>query len=301
MDKNSIEPENTRLTKTVEGSAPILHILQASAETSSATTELPGGDHGLTVRVAPGDHAAELFKVCASLQEAAKYTSNDTQVKILSEYVESFTTGSIDAYRKSQKTWATDLSPRVESIFGFVEPDIRETCGLEDEASIPDFIYYVYLTIGTKGIDALASFNAEDQSWGDQHARGSFAILRHLLEDGGCTIAVDHSEGNLHVRVDCSKILSHGKPSLGRLLLRLHVWRCAADSEACREFYGRLSAVDGPFEAWRQAAIAAWSNESSSLVQLEPGSKIVQPNTILEGDGRVVLKLYDASDEDIIQ
>ncbi len=121
------------------------------------------------------------------------------------------------------------------------------------------------------------------------------------MEDGGGTISVNHSEGTLHVRVDRSKILSHGKPSLGRLLLRLHIWRCTADIEACREFYEPLSTVDGLFEAWRQAAVAAWSNESSSLVQPEPGSKIVQSNTIVEGEGRVVLKLYDASDEGIIQ
>ncbi|KAK4139246.1 peptidase M49, dipeptidyl-peptidase III, partial [Dichotomopilus funicola] len=98
-----------------------------------------------------------------------------------------------------------------------------------------------------------------------------------------------------------SKILSHGKPSLGRLLLRLHVWRCTADIKMCKELYETLSVVDGQFEAWRQAAVAAWSNESSSLAQSEPGSKIVQPNTILERDGQVVLKLYEASDEGIIQ
>ncbi|ATY58656.1 dipeptidyl peptidase III [Cordyceps militaris] len=513
MEKNEIEPENTRLSKRVEGGSPVFHILRASAQMSAVSTELPRGDHALTVRVAPGDHAAELSRVCAALQEAAKYASNRTQVKALNEYIESFTTGSTEAYRRSQKTWVTDLSPRVESIFGFVEPyrdphgvraewegivsisdpdetrklaglvndsakvisllpwasmendgkgpfeaslfqapdftivhalaccasvvwdgvnlpnysDIRETCGLknilfwnrmgirveslppsrhvhpseaeplkshsqvinfvttsihelighgsgkllsetapnvynfdkdhpptnpltgqaveswyklgqtwtgvfgklattveecranlisyyladeeqvlrlfglEDEISIPDFIYYVYLTIGTKGIDALASFNAEDQSWGDQHARGAFAILRHLLEDSDGTITVDYSEGNLHVRVDRSKILSHGKPSLGRLLLRLHIWRCTADIKTCREFYEPLSAVDGLFEAWRQVAVTAWSSESSSLVQSEPGSKIVQPNTIIEEDGQVVLKLYEARDEGIIQ
>ncbi|KAK3987106.1 dipeptidyl peptidase [Cladorrhinum sp. PSN332] len=500
MEKNSIEAENTRLSKRIEGDAPVFHILRASAETSPVTTEFPGGDHGLIVCVAPRDHAAELSRVCAALQKAAKDASNGTQVKVLNEYIESFTTGSTEAHRRSQKTWVTDLPPSIESIFGFVEPyrdpygvraewegivsisdpdetrklaglvndsakaslfqapdftivhgesilslgealmffgrqltwaalqysDIRETCGLknilfwnrmairveshppcrhvhpseaeplkshsqmvnfvttsihelighvsgkllsetassvynfdkdhpptnpltgraieswynlgqtwagvfgklattveecranlisyyladekevlrlfglEDEASITDFSYYVYLTIATKGIDALASFNSEDQSWGDQHARRAFAILRHLLEDGGGTITVDHPEGTLHVRVDRSKIISHGKPSLGRLLLRLHVWRCTADVKSCRELYEPLSTVDGPFETWRQTAIAAWSNESSSLVQSEPGSKIVQPNTIIEGSGRVVLKLHDAGDEGTI-
>ena len=84
-----------------------------------------------------------------------------------------------------------------------------------------------------------------------------------------------YNVGTLHVRVDRSKILSHGKPSLGRLLLRSHVWGCTADIKACGEFYEPLSAVDDPFEAWMQAAVAAWSDESSSLVQSESESKIV--------------------------
>ncbi len=122
MEKNSIEPENTRLRKSVDEGAPVFHILQASVENSSAPTELDGGDPGLiTVRVVPGDHAAELSRVCAALGEAAKYASNDTQVTVLNEYIQSFTTGSTEAYRRSQKAWVTDLSPSVESVFGFVE------------------------------------------------------------------------------------------------------------------------------------------------------------------------------------
>ncbi|KAK3348915.1 peptidase family M49-domain-containing protein [Lasiosphaeria hispida] len=113
--------------------------------------------------------------------------------------------------------------------------EVLRLFGLEDENAIADFIYY--LTIGVTGIDALASFIAEDQSWGDQHARGAFVILRHLLLDGG-VITVDHSPGTgtLQVYVDRSKILSHRKPSLGRLLLRLHMWRCIVDIRSCIEF-----------------------------------------------------------------
>ncbi len=132
MEKNSIEPENTRLSKRIEGGAPVFHILQVSAETSSAPTGLAGGDHGLIVRVASGDHAAELSRVCAALREATKYASNETQVKVLNEYIESFTIGSTEAYRRSQRTWVTDLSPRVESIFGFVEP-YRDPYGVRAE------------------------------------------------------------------------------------------------------------------------------------------------------------------------
>ncbi|KAK1826080.1 dipeptidyl peptidase III [Podospora conica] len=517
MERHSIAPENTRLRKTVEGAhVAVFNILQASAQRSSVITELPSHDHPLTVRISTGDHAAELSKVCAALQDAANYAPNETQSMVLHGYVDSFRTGSTEAYRRAQKTWVSDLSPRVETIFGFVEPyrdpygvraewesivcisdpdetqklarlvgastnvigllpwavpgenngkgpfeaslfqapgldivhalaccgsvvwdginlpnysDIRETCGLknillwnrmairaesdppsrhvhpseaeplkahgglincittalhelighgsgklltetasniynfdrdhlptnpltgnpvqswyklgqtwtsvfgklattveecratlisyyladekevlhlfglEDEEEIAEFIYYVYLTIAVKGIDALTNFNPEDQSWGDQHARGSFAILRHLLQDGNDVITVNHSPstGTLQIHVDRSKILSHGKPSLGRLLLRLHVWRCTADINSCTEFYNPLTAVDGRFEAWREAAMAAWSSKGSSLVQSEPGGKIIQLNTFVTDYGRVELKVYDTTNEGIIE
>ncbi|KAK4220726.1 peptidase family M49-domain-containing protein [Podospora fimiseda] len=132
MERNLIEPENTRLRKRVEDGNAVFDVLRASAEISLTPTELPTADDGVTVRLVCGDHAVELAKICAALHEATKYASNDTQVKILAEYIESFTTGSTEAYRRSQKTWVTDQSPRIESIFGFVEP-YRDPYGVRAE------------------------------------------------------------------------------------------------------------------------------------------------------------------------
>lgn len=106
-------------------------------------------------------------------------------------------------------------------------------------------------------------------------------------------MAVEHDPAakSVHVRVDRSKMTSHGKPSLGRMLCCIHVWRCIADVKSCREFYERLSVVDGECEAWRQIVAS----------KPELGWKFVQPNTVLKEDGEVELRVYEESNEGIIQ
>jgi dipeptidyl-peptidase-3 len=95
----------------------------------------------------------------------------------------------------------------------------------------------------------------------------------------------------LCVRVDRSEAVSHGKPSIGRMLCKIHIWHCTADVDACRTFYEALSAAEGEFEIWRQIVA---SNP-------EPMWKFVQPNTFLNEDGSVELREYEASNVGIIQ
>lgn len=105
------------------------------------------------------------------------------------------------------------------------------------------------------------------------------------------TVEHDQAAKTIHVRVDRSKITSHGKPSIGRMLYRLHVWWCIANVQSCREFYEPLSVVDGEYEAWRQIVAS----------KPEPGWKFVQANTVLKEDGKVELRVYEESNEGIIQ
>src|SRR4051812_3405004 len=56
----------------------------------------------------------------------------------------------------------------------------------------------------------------------------------------------------LFVRVDRSQLMSHGTPSMGRVLYKIHKWHSTADVDACWLLYGILSAVDGAFETWRK-------------------------------------------------
>lgn len=113
-----------------------------------------------------------------------------------------------------------------------------------------------------------------------------------ILDGGGVlTVECDPSENVVYVRVDRSKITSHGKPSLGRMLHRIHVWRCIADVDSCKAFYEPLSAVDGEYETWRRIVAS----------KPEPIWKFVQPNTVLNERGEVELKVYGESNEGIIQ
>lgn len=103
-------------------------------------------------------------------------------------------------------------------------------------------------------------------------------------------VEFDPADQRLTVRVDRSRIVSDGKPALGKMLLNLHMFRCTADVKACREYYEDLSSVDGVYLQWREVVIA----------QSPPKWTFVHANTFLK-EGEVVLKEYPASKEGILQ
>lgn len=107
------------------------------------------------------------------------------------------------------------------------------------------------------------------------------------------TVSHDKSAQSLRVRVDLSKIASHGKPALGRMLLRLHMYRCTADAAGCRAYYEELSRVGGECLEWRRAVLA---NKPPPLV-------FVQANTFLDSyhGEAVVLREYEPSVEGVIE
>ncbi|KAF2850392.1 peptidase M49, dipeptidyl-peptidase III [Plenodomus tracheiphilus IPT5] len=488
-----IEPENTRVRKIIDGSKPIFEVLQASIEAGAPKILTSGKYKEGDIRLVQGDHAEELAIICFHLRQAQSYVANETQNQMLARYIKSFETGSLDAYRESQRFWVTDVTPNVESILGFVESytdpygvraqwegavclaDVNETKKMEDFMSksadfaqllpwatsenggkgpfekeilsIPQFtilhvlacccggvweasnlpnyndirdtlgsknlllanrmnanrnlpyrknlhvirfvatvihellghgtgkllsetepgkynfdntkppispltgepvtswylpgqtwtsvfediatsveecrailmsaylidnkdllevfgyndhseltgselIYLSYAHLGVEGIRSLEQYNAEEKVWNQAHSQGYFGIFKQLLlhGDGLFEVKFDPSASTLTVHVDRSKILSHGKPALGDFMNKLHVWRCIANVQPCREFYEALTAVDGVYEEWRQ------------LVCTKPESrmKFVQANTFLR-EGVVEVKEYAESNEGIIQ
>ena len=104
----------------------------ASAETTTMSNHLDGDGPEATVRVERGDHAAEMSRICSALIEAVKYAASAKQAALLFDYIKSFSTRSLEAYRKLQKTWVTDISPRVDNILGFVEP-YRDPYGVKGD------------------------------------------------------------------------------------------------------------------------------------------------------------------------
>lgn len=141
LEAECIHPENTRIRKCMSGNnnAVTYDVLQASVAVDTqpprklrTTTLASGGGGGVTIQLIRGDHSDELTRVCSYLQEARKFAANPTQEKFLSEYVESFTTGEIEVYKNSQRTWVKDAKPSVETVIGFVEP-YRDPYGVRAE------------------------------------------------------------------------------------------------------------------------------------------------------------------------
>jgi dipeptidyl-peptidase III len=100
----------------------------------------------------------------------------------------------------------------------------------------------------------------------------------------------DPSRNSLTVVVDGSRIISHAKPALGNMLLRLHMYRCTADVKSCRAYYEDLSEVDGEYIEWRKVVLS----------KKQPRYNYVHANTFLQ-EGEVILKEYPATSEGVIQ
>ncbi|KAH7087391.1 peptidase family M49-domain-containing protein [Paraphoma chrysanthemicola] len=98
------------------------------------------------------------------------------------------------------------------------------------------------------------------------------------------------ASNDIHVQIDESTILTHAKPALENMLLRLHVYRCIADVHACRAYFGDLSGVSDEVLAWRDVAV---KKKAAPLV-------FVQGNTCVE-DGGVVVREYEASVRGVIR
>lgn len=125
LKAHNIEPENTRIKKWKDGNKRVFDVLQASADATDTKniTQWDGVDgDDVLVRVLQGDHHNEMSSICTYLLKAKEFASNDHQTRAIDHYVESFRTGSLQAFRKSQEEWVKDKSPVVETVFGFVEP-----------------------------------------------------------------------------------------------------------------------------------------------------------------------------------
>ena len=132
LEERSIFPENTRIRKLKSSGVPVFEVLQASIEKDEIVQEFSLLDSKGVVRLIRKDHSEELARICSSLIDASKYAANENQKSFISQYIESFRTGSLQAYRNSQRTWIKDKTPRIENIFGFVEP-YRDPHGIRAE------------------------------------------------------------------------------------------------------------------------------------------------------------------------
>ena len=162
----------------------------------------------------------------------------------------------------------------------------------ETDITAHDLTYNMYVQLGVDGLRGLQNYNVEGGKWGQAHSRAHFAMLKCLLTDGNGFMSVhcNSSKDQITVLVDRSRIISDGKPALGRMLLRLHMYRCTADVKSCRSYYEDLSKVEGKYLEWRRIVLA----------KQQPKWVFVQANTFLDGE-RVTIREYDATPEGVIQ
>ena len=115
LGSKGILPENTRIRKTKSGD---YEVLVASALSKSplggsdageiTTWELSTPLEGKKVSLVFGDHQEEMAKIALHIKKAGLHAANDTQKKMMDEYAKSFGTGSLKAFKESQKLWVKD-------------------------------------------------------------------------------------------------------------------------------------------------------------------------------------------------
>jgi dipeptidyl-peptidase III len=132
LEQNSIHPENTRIRKLQAQPQPDFEVLLASTTLGESGQSLRLPNNLGTAKIIHGDHANELEKICDEFYAASKYAANELQREFIKGYTESFQTGNLEKYRDSQRKWVVDKAPKVENIFGFVEP-YRDPHGIRAE------------------------------------------------------------------------------------------------------------------------------------------------------------------------
>lgn len=137
LESKKFLPENTRIRKIPEG----FEVLIASQmdrpssdqlDIAESEWDLEGKLQGKKLILTFGDHSKEMGTIADAIENAGKHAANDNQVKMMEEYSKSFRTGSLYAYKESQRYWIRDKGPMVESDIGFVET-YRDPHGIRGE------------------------------------------------------------------------------------------------------------------------------------------------------------------------
>ena len=138
LAEKKLLPENTRIRKVKDGFkvliASALHNPPPGGSDAGPETvwTLTGQLEGKTLELKFGDHSEEMANIALHIKKAGFHVANETQRKMMDEYVKSFGTGSLNAFKESQKYWVKDLGPTVESNIGFIE-SYRDPAGIRSE------------------------------------------------------------------------------------------------------------------------------------------------------------------------
>lgn len=87
---------------------------------------------GRTIELTTGDYSPILSVVVRYLQKAQEYAANETEVKYLQEYIDSFNDGDLQHHITGSSLWTQDKKPTVENYIGFIE-NYRDPYGVRGE------------------------------------------------------------------------------------------------------------------------------------------------------------------------
>ncbi|OJJ44816.1 hypothetical protein ASPZODRAFT_121282 [Penicilliopsis zonata CBS 506.65] len=139
LGQKDLPLENTRLRKTSSGDYELLIASGSSAPSiqdrdlgDQDSWELAGKLQGKKLRLVFGDYEKEMAKIAYNIKQAELNAANDNQKRMLASYAKSFDTGSIEAFKESQRVWVKDQKPVLETNLGFVET-YRDPHGVRGE------------------------------------------------------------------------------------------------------------------------------------------------------------------------
>ncbi|GAA5805626.1 hypothetical protein HPULCUR_011147 [Helicostylum pulchrum] len=118
LEKEKIDPLNTRLFKDDKNNQFKLVIASAEEQQATKTYSL---ENGSKIEVSYTDFQAPMKKIAQAISDAIPFVANDTQKNMLESYYKSFKSGSIEDHMDSQRFWLKDISPQVETNIGFIE------------------------------------------------------------------------------------------------------------------------------------------------------------------------------------
>jgi len=175
-------------------------------------------------------------------------------------------------------------------IFGFGDgkPDINNEAG--------DVLYAAYLLMARAGVASLEFWDPKSRKWGQAHSQARYSILKCFLAAGDDFCKLNYTKDDLSdltVSIDRSKITTVGRKAVEDYLLKLQVYKSTADIGAGSKLYLEMTDVDSEF----------WGGKVREVVMKnkQPRKVFVQANTVLQEDGKVILKEYDASLEGMIK
>jgi len=157
-----------------------------------------------------------------------------------------------------------------------------------------DILYTSYLSMARAGVLAMESWDPKSDKWGQIHMQARFAILKTFLNVGDGFCALDYTKGDLSdlvIRLDRSKILTHGRPAVENFLQKLHIYKATADVVEGKKLYEGMTSVQGQ---WRRETL-----REAVLRRKTPRKVFVQGNTVVV-HGEVVLREYEASLEGMV-